>query len=64
ITGAKMCLLSQSAMKKAEEIAQKMAYIDLSTDNEFMNSYTASLFLPHTNLELFPTVKKCETGAK
>ncbi|MFH0948169.1 MAG: ASKHA domain-containing protein, partial [Elusimicrobiota bacterium] len=46
ITGAKMCLLSQSAMKKAEEIAQKMAYIDLSTDNEFMNSYTASLFLP------------------
>ncbi|MDO8735382.1 MAG: ASKHA domain-containing protein, partial [Elusimicrobiota bacterium] len=62
ITGAKMCLLSQSAMQKAEEIAQKMTYIDLSTDNEFMNSYTASLFLPHTNLDLFPSVKKNRSG--
>ncbi|MBI5573933.1 MAG: DUF4445 domain-containing protein [Elusimicrobia bacterium] len=58
ITGCKMCLLSQSAMRRANEIAQKMTYIDLSADPEFMNNYTASLFLPHTNLELFPSVKK------
>ncbi|MEW6555778.1 MAG: ASKHA domain-containing protein [Elusimicrobiota bacterium] len=57
ITGAKMCLLSQNAMKKAQEIAQKMTYIDLSADPEFMNNYTAALFLPHTNMELFPSVR-------
>ncbi|PIU83581.1 MAG: hypothetical protein COS68_03310, partial [Elusimicrobia bacterium CG06_land_8_20_14_3_00_38_11] len=64
ITGCKMCLLSNGAMKKAEDIAQKMTYIDLSTDNEFMNSYTASLFLPHTNLDMFPSIKMRETAAK
>ncbi|MDD5688451.1 MAG: ASKHA domain-containing protein [Elusimicrobia bacterium] len=57
ITGAKMCLLSQDAMKKAEELAQKMTYIDLSENSEFMNNYTASLFLPHTDMDLFPNVK-------
>lgn len=57
ITGAKMCLLSEEKLKEAELIAKTMTYIDLSTDNEFMNNYTASLFLPHTDLNLFPTVK-------
>ncbi len=58
ITGAKMCLLSREAMQRAEEIARKMTYVDLSTNPEFMNNYTASLFLPHTDISLFPTVKK------
>jgi len=58
IAGTRMCLLSQEAMRKAEKIAGKMTYIDLSTDPEFMNNYTASLFLPHTDISLFPSVKK------
>jgi len=58
IAGTKMCLLSQEAMRKAEKIAGKMTYIDLSTDPEFMNNYIASLFLPHTDISLFPSVKK------
>jgi len=58
IAGTKMCLLSQEAMRKAEKIAGRMTYIDLSTDPEFMNNYTASLFLPHTDISLFPSVKK------
>jgi len=53
-----MCLLSQEAMRKAEKIAGRMTYIDLSTNPEFMNNYTASLFLPHTDIDLFPSVKK------
>lgn len=57
ITGAKMCLLSQEKYGEAKAIAETMTYIDLSTDGEFMNNYTASLFLPHTDLKLFPTVK-------
>ncbi len=57
ITGAKMCLLSAEAMAKAENLAKKMTYIDLSTNPDFINNYTASLFLPHTNIELFPSIK-------
>ena len=58
ITGAKLCILSGEAMKKAQLIANKMQYLDLSTNPSFMNSYTAALFLPHTDIGKFPTVEK------
>jgi uncharacterized 2Fe-2S/4Fe-4S cluster protein (DUF4445 family) len=58
VTGAKLCLLSQEAHEKAETIASKMTYIDLSTNPEFMNNYSASLFLPHTDIDRFQSVKK------
>ena len=58
VTGAKMCVLSSEAIEKADSIADKMAYLDLSTSPLFMNSYSASLFLPHTDIESFPSVKK------
>ncbi|MBU0952409.1 MAG: DUF4445 domain-containing protein [Elusimicrobia bacterium] len=57
ITGAKICLLSKEARDKAKETAEKMTYIDLSTNPKFMNEYTSTLFLPHTNIDLFPSVK-------
>jgi hypothetical protein len=34
-----------------------MTYIDLSSNNQFMDEYSSALFLPHTNLELFPSVR-------
>jgi len=58
VAGAKICLLSKSAREKAKEIVGKMTYIDLSTNPKFMNEYTSTLFLPHTDIELFPTVKR------
>jgi len=58
ITGAKMCLLSKEARNKVKEIAKKMTYIELSITSNFMNEYTSTLFLPHTNIDLFPSVKK------
>jgi len=57
ITGAKECLGSERKLEEAKQVARMMTYIDLSTEPEFMNNYTASLFLPHTDLNLFPTVK-------
>jgi len=56
LIGARLALLSYPAYKKAREIAEKMTYIDLSTDTSFMNEYTAALFLPHTDLARFPSV--------
>jgi len=58
IAGAKKCLVSNQALKEADEIAKRMTYFELSTDPKFMNEYTSTLFLPHTDLELFPSVKK------
>ncbi|UCD56221.1 MAG: DUF4445 domain-containing protein [Candidatus Hydrogenedentota bacterium] len=56
VTGAKLAMLSAEASDELEKIAQKMTYIDLSTNLQFMEEYSSALFLPHTNLELFPSV--------
>ncbi|MEW6215372.1 MAG: ASKHA domain-containing protein, partial [Nitrospirota bacterium] len=58
IAGAYLCLLSDSMRKEAEEIARKMTYIELSASRRFMDEYMSALFLPHTHMRLFPTVKK------
>ncbi|MCK4261903.1 DUF4445 domain-containing protein [bacterium] len=56
LSGAKFALLSYDAMVKAKEIAKKMAYIELSVEPAFMNEYTGSLFIPHTDIDRFPSV--------
>ena len=58
LAGARLCLLSQEARELAYKVAKKMTYIDLSSNAKFMNDYTAALFLPHTNLDLFPSVRR------
>ena len=56
LSGAKLAILSKEAFAEVEKIAQKMTYIDLSSNSQFMDEYSSALFLPHTNLELFPSV--------
>jgi len=58
IAGAYLCLLSEKLRKEAEEIAKKMTYMELSVSRNFMDEYMSALFLPHTNIGLFPTVNK------
>ena len=58
ITGAYLCLLSEDLRQEAEEIARKMTYMELSVSRNFMDEYMSALFLPHTDLSLFPTVAK------
>jgi len=57
LSGAKVALLSREALEEVEKIAQKMTYIDLSSNDQFMDEYSSALFLPHTDLELFPSVQ-------
>lgn len=57
LIGAREILLSYDTMKKAEEIARKMTYIELSKDPAYMDEYMSSLFFPHTDLEKFPSVR-------
>ncbi len=58
ITGTYLCLLSEKLRKEAEEIAKKMTYMELSVSRNFMDEYMSALFLPHTNIGLFPSVEK------
>ncbi len=58
IMGAYFALLCDRLRHEAEEIAKKMTYLELSVSRNFMDEYLSALFLPHTNLETFPTVKR------
>lgn len=46
ISGAKLILKSSKARKKAEKIAQKTKYVEISADKEFAKIYVKNLFLP------------------
>jgi uncharacterized 2Fe-2S/4Fe-4S cluster protein (DUF4445 family) len=58
LLGAYLVLISDENRKMVEEYAKKMTYIELDTEPAYMNEYTGALFLPHTDLSLFPSVKK------
>jgi len=58
IAGAYMALLSETHRMEALAVSNSMTYIDFSSNNDFMNEFTSALFLPHTNLEDFPSVKQ------
>jgi uncharacterized 2Fe-2S/4Fe-4S cluster protein (DUF4445 family) len=58
VIGAQLALLSMNLTGEAEEIAHKMTNVELSVSRHFMEEYMGSLFLPHTNVGLFPTVTK------
>ncbi|MDP1853839.1 MAG: ASKHA domain-containing protein [Candidatus Omnitrophota bacterium] len=57
LAGAKEILLSADAIHKAEDIARKITYFELSTDAKYMDEYIAALFFPHTDLDKFPSIK-------
>ena len=58
LLGAYLILLSDKNRDMADETANKMTYIELNTEPDYMNEYTGSLFLPHTDIKLFPSVKQ------
>jgi uncharacterized 2Fe-2S/4Fe-4S cluster protein (DUF4445 family) len=57
LTGSHMVLVSQEFRERQLEAASRMTYIDLSSDPQYMNQYTSALFLPHTDIDLFPSVR-------
>jgi len=56
IAGAYMALLSEDYRKEAQEICNNMTYVDFSSNPRYMDEFTSALFLPHTNLEMFPSI--------
>jgi len=56
--GARLVLLSEESRQEAEQIARNITYFELNANEVFMNKFVGSKFLPHTNLDYYPTVKE------
>lgn len=52
--GAVHVLLSIDTMNAIPEILDKIFYVEMNVQGDFMNELTGSLFLPHTSRTLFP----------
>ncbi len=58
LMGAKMSSLSNHIRKDVVEVTRKMTNFELSETNSYMDHYVAALFLPHTDINLFPKLKQ------
>jgi uncharacterized 2Fe-2S/4Fe-4S cluster protein (DUF4445 family) len=56
LLGGRMSELSNHIRKDVVEVVGKMTSFELSEVNSFTDQYMASMFLPHTDLTLFPSV--------
>ncbi len=55
--GATMVLTSREVIDEVEGIRDRITYLELNVNQEFMNRFSAAKFLPHTNPSLFPSVR-------
>lgn len=58
LMGARMSGLSNHIRKDVVEVVRKMTSFELSEVVSFKDQYVASMFLPHTDMGLFPQVAK------
>ncbi len=56
IVGAYMALLSATFRQEARNICNNLTYVDFSNNPRYMDEFTSALFLPHTNLQAFPSI--------
>jgi len=56
LLGSYLMALSKNMIVEADRIAGMMTYLELSTNPHFMDQYISALFLPHTQVEKFPSV--------
>ena len=54
LMGAKMSALNNQIRRDVVEVTRKMTNFELSETPSYMDNYVASLFLPHTDMNLFP----------
>jgi len=54
--GATLALTSADCLAEMDRIRDRITYLELNVNQDFMNRFSAAKFLPHTNRSLFPSV--------
>ena len=57
LNGACQALLSAAARDEIYRIRDRITYVELNVNQEFMNLFSAAKFIPHTDRSLFPSVQ-------
>jgi uncharacterized 2Fe-2S/4Fe-4S cluster protein (DUF4445 family) len=59
-----MVAVSQDYRQRQLSLAKRMTYLELNTNPSYMDQYTGALFLPHTDINKFPSVADARARAK
>ncbi len=54
--GATRVLIDREAMAQIEAIGERITYLELNVNQDFMNRFSAAKFIPHTDKSRFPTI--------
>jgi uncharacterized 2Fe-2S/4Fe-4S cluster protein (DUF4445 family) len=57
LEGAALALASADAIDEIDRIRDRITYLELNVNQDFMNRFSAAKFLPHTDVGRFPSVK-------
>jgi len=55
--GATLALTSADSLAEIDRIRDRITYLELNVNQEFMNRFSAAKFIPHTDRTLFPSVE-------
>ena len=58
LNGASLALLSATDREEIYKIRDRVTYVELNVNQEFMNLFSAAKFIPHTDRSLFPSVSE------
>ncbi|MFO7709007.1 MAG: ASKHA domain-containing protein [Desulfobacterales bacterium] len=56
LQGAAMALTDESCLEEIDRIRDRITYLELNVNQDFMNRFSAARFIPHTDLGRFPSV--------
>jgi len=54
--GATRALITPDSLERIDRIRDRVTYLELNVNQDFMNRFSAARFLPHTDLSRFPSV--------
>lgn len=60
LAGSYLTLMRGTNRQRIADIARKMTYLELSNQPRFMDEFISALFLPHTDLDRFPSQRKTD----
>jgi uncharacterized 2Fe-2S/4Fe-4S cluster protein (DUF4445 family) len=58
LQGAAMALTSAEVLEEIDRIRDRITYLELNVNQDFMNRFSAAKFLPHTDAGRFPSVRR------
>jgi uncharacterized 2Fe-2S/4Fe-4S cluster protein (DUF4445 family) len=58
LAGARMALISAEARETADKLSKSIRYLELASDPDFQPEFAEATFLPHKDLDRFPSLKE------